>query len=46
VTAYSRTEDRVQAMAAGFQMRISKPVNASELARAIISIIRRFNHHQ
>jgi CheY-like chemotaxis protein len=46
VTAYSRTEDRVQAMAAGFQMHISKPVNASELATAITSIIRRLNHHQ
>ena len=46
VTAYSRTEDRVQAMAAGFQMRFSKPVNASELAHAITSIIGRFKHHQ
>jgi CheY-like chemotaxis protein len=46
VTAYSRTEDRVQAMTAGFQMHISKPVNASELAHAITSIIGRFNHHQ
>jgi CheY-like chemotaxis protein len=46
VTAYSRTEDRVQAMAAGFQMHLSKPVNASELAHAITSIIGRFNHHQ
>jgi CheY-like chemotaxis protein len=46
VTAYSRTEDRVQAMAAGFQMHIPKPVNGSELAHAITSIIRRFNRHQ
>jgi CheY-like chemotaxis protein len=46
VTAYSRTEDRVQAMAAGFQMHFSKPVNASELAHAITSIIGRFKHHQ
>jgi len=46
VTAYSRTEDRVQAMAAGFQMRFSKPVNASELTHAITSIIGRFKHHQ
>jgi len=46
VTAYSRTKDRVQALAAGFQMHVPKPVNASELAHAITSIIGRFNHHQ
>jgi CheY-like chemotaxis protein len=46
VTAFSRTEDRVQAMAAGFQMHLSKPVNTSELTHAITSIIGRFNHHQ
>jgi CheY-like chemotaxis protein len=46
VTAYSRTKDRVQALAAGFQMHVSKPVNVSELAHAIASISGRFNHHQ
>jgi CheY-like chemotaxis protein len=46
VTAYSRTEDRAQAMAAGFQMHITKPVNLLELGYAITSIIGRFNHHQ
>jgi CheY-like chemotaxis protein len=46
VTAYSRTEDRVQAMAAGFQIHLPKPVNASELTHAITSIIGRSNHHQ
>ena len=46
VTAYSRTEDRMQAMAAGFQLHVPKPVNVSELAHAITSIIGRFNHHQ
>jgi CheY-like chemotaxis protein len=46
VTAYSRIEDRAQAMAAGFQMHISKPVKLSELGYAITSIIGRFNHHQ
>jgi CheY-like chemotaxis protein len=46
VTAYSRAEDRVRAMAAGFQMHFSKLVNASELAHAITSIIGRFNRHQ
>jgi CheY-like chemotaxis protein len=46
VTAYSQTEDRVQAMAAGFQLHFCKPVNGSELAHAITSIIRLFNHRQ
>jgi len=43
LTAYSRTKDRVQALAAGFQMHMPKPVNAAELAIAIISIIGRFD---
>jgi len=46
VTAYSRIEDRAQAMAAGFQMHISKPVKLSELGYAITSIIGRFSHQQ
>jgi len=46
VTAYSRTEDHVQAMAAGFQTHFSKHVNASELAHAITSIIGRFKDYQ
>jgi PAS domain S-box-containing protein len=44
VTAYSRPKDRVQALAAGFQMHVAKPVNASELAHAITSIVGRFNY--
>jgi len=46
LTAYSRTKDRVQALAAGFQMHVPKPVNASELAHAITSIVGRFNHNR
>ena len=45
LTAYSRTKDRVQALAAGFQMHVPKPVNVSELAHAITSIIGRFNNY-
>jgi len=44
LTAYSRTKDRVQALAAGFQIHMPKPVNAAELAIAITSIIGRFDH--
>ncbi len=45
LTAYSRTKDRTQALSAGFQMHVPKPVNASELAHAIVSIIGRFNYN-
>jgi signal transduction histidine kinase/ActR/RegA family two-component response regulator len=44
LTAYSRTKDRVQALAAGFQIHMPKPVNASELAHAIAGITGRFGH--
>ncbi|HEV2669079.1 MAG TPA: ATP-binding protein [Blastocatellia bacterium] len=44
LTAYSRTKDRVQALAAGFQIHLPKPVNAAELAHAIAGIIGRFGH--
>jgi signal transduction histidine kinase/ActR/RegA family two-component response regulator len=41
LTAYSRTKDRVQALAAGFQMHMPKPVNAAELVYAITGVIER-----
>jgi len=44
LTAYSRTKDRVQALSSGFQMHVSKPVNATELAHAIVSAVGRFKH--
>jgi signal transduction histidine kinase/ActR/RegA family two-component response regulator len=44
LTAYSRTKDRVQALAAGFQIHLPKPVNAAELAHAIAGITGRFGH--
>jgi signal transduction histidine kinase/ActR/RegA family two-component response regulator len=44
LTAYSRNKDRAQAIAAGFQMHMPKPVNAAELARAIAGIIGRLGH--
>jgi CheY-like chemotaxis protein len=44
VTAYSRATDRMQALAAGFQMHVPKPVNAAELAQAIAGIIGQFGY--
>jgi CheY-like chemotaxis protein len=38
LTAYARTEDRVRALEAGFQMHIPKPVDPSELAAAVASL--------
>src|SRR5581483_10708018 len=37
LTAYARLEDRMRALAAGFQMHVAKPVDASELTMVIVS---------
>jgi PAS domain S-box-containing protein len=41
LTAYARAEDRMRALAAGFQMHVPKPVEASELVMVIASLIKR-----
>jgi PAS domain S-box-containing protein len=41
LTAYARAEDRTQAIAAGFQMHISKPVEPAELATIVASLGRK-----
>ncbi len=41
LTAYARAEDRMRALAAGFQMHVPKPVEASELVMVINSLVRR-----
>jgi CheY-like chemotaxis protein len=38
LTAYARGEDRVRALAAGFQMHVSKPVEPVELIAAVASL--------
>jgi PAS domain S-box-containing protein len=40
VTAYARAEDRQRSLLAGYQMHLSKPVEARELIAAIASILR------
>jgi CheY-like chemotaxis protein len=40
VTAYARAEDRQRALLAGYQMHISKPLEASDLVTAIASLLR------
>ena len=41
LTAYARTEDRLRALRAGYQMHVSKPVDLPELVAVIASIIQR-----
>ncbi len=41
LTAYARVEDRMRALAAGFQMHVSKPVEPAELAVVIASLVER-----
>jgi PAS domain S-box-containing protein len=41
LTAYTRVEDRVQALCAGFQILLPKPVDAGEL----IATVRSLSHH-
>jgi PAS domain S-box-containing protein len=38
LTAYARTEDRTQALLAGFQLHIPKPVNPGELAAVVANL--------
>ncbi|PYN33023.1 MAG: hypothetical protein DME01_19850 [Candidatus Rokuibacteriota bacterium] len=41
LTAYARAEDRDQALAVGFDVYLSKPVEPSELVRAVVRLARR-----
>src|SRR2546423_3901617 len=41
VTAHARTEDRLRALAAGFDTHVAKPVEPSELIAVVASIARR-----
>jgi CheY-like chemotaxis protein len=44
LTAFSRPEDRVRAINAGFQAHLSKPVSLEVLIETIVSIINRAEH--
>ncbi|HEX7316974.1 MAG TPA: PAS domain S-box protein [Pyrinomonadaceae bacterium] len=41
LTAYARVEDRMQALRAGYQMHVPKPVELAELAAVAMSLVRR-----
>jgi CheY-like chemotaxis protein len=38
LTAYARDEDRIQALAAGYQMHIAKPIGASQLVTMVAKL--------
>ncbi|NOT60512.1 MAG: response regulator, partial [Acidobacteria bacterium] len=42
LTAYSRPEDRLRALSAGFQMHVPKPVEPAELIAVLASLSGRF----
>jgi CheY-like chemotaxis protein len=41
LTAYARRQDREEALAAGFNLHLTKPVEPSELAWAVVSLVRK-----
>jgi CheY-like chemotaxis protein len=41
LTAFARSEDRTRAMMAGYQIHLSKPVEASELIATVASLVGR-----
>ena len=41
LTAYARSEDRMKAVRAGFQMHVSKPVEPAELLTMVASLAER-----
>ena len=43
LTAYARVEDRMQALRAGYQMHVPKPVELAELVAVAASLVRRDN---
>jgi CheY-like chemotaxis protein len=43
LTAYARTEDRLRALRAGFQLHLAKPVQPAELVTVVASLAARRN---
>ena len=41
LTAFSRVQDRADALAAGFQVHLAKPVKAEALVAAVANLLRR-----
>ena len=43
LTAYARSEDRMKALRAGFQIHLAKPVDPAELITTTAALAKRFN---
>lgn len=43
LTAHARTEDRLRALRAGFQLHLAKPVQPAELVTVVSSLVARRN---
>jgi PAS domain S-box-containing protein len=43
LTAYARSEDRVKALRAGFQIHLAKPIDPAELVTTMAALARRFS---
>jgi CheY-like chemotaxis protein len=43
LTAYTRTEDRLQSLRAGYDMHVPKPVELAELVAVAATVVRRKN---
>jgi len=43
LTAYARSEDRVRALRAGFQIHLAKPIDPTELVTAVAALAKRFS---
>jgi CheY-like chemotaxis protein len=41
LTAYARAEDRMRALAAGYQIHVAKPVEPAELVAVLVSLVER-----
>ena len=46
LTAYARSEDRVKALKAGFQIHLAKPIDPAELVATIVALAKRFTPGQ
>jgi PAS domain S-box-containing protein len=42
LTAYARSDDRVKALRAGFQIHLAKPIDPAELVATIAALVKRF----
>jgi len=42
LTAYARSDDRMKALRAGFQIHLAKPIDPAELVTTIASLAKRF----